>query len=195
MKHLIIYAHPNPESYARSILDTVARVLTLKGHSVTVHDLYQMEFNPVLSTEDLASYRIGQLALDIKAEQAAVAKADVLTFIYPVWWAAAPAILKGWQDRVLCFGFAYGIGADGSIQQLLQGKEGAVVATHGTPKAVYEQTGMSQAMAHIIDDGVFRFTGIEPVLHLALGAIGGGTPKEDLEASLNQVAEAFSSAF
>jgi NAD(P)H dehydrogenase (quinone) len=29
---------------------------------------------------------------------------------FPLWWFAMPAILKDWVDRVLAYGFAYGVG-------------------------------------------------------------------------------------
>jgi NAD(P)H dehydrogenase (quinone) len=28
----------------------------------------------------------------------------------PLWWYSMPAILKGWDDRVYAYGFAYGVG-------------------------------------------------------------------------------------
>jgi NAD(P)H dehydrogenase (quinone) len=43
-------------------------------------------------------------------EQQRVLKADLIVWIYPIWWGGVPAILKGWFDRVMAFGFAY---ADG----------------------------------------------------------------------------------
>lgn len=195
VKQLIIYAHPNGDSYNHALLQAARAALVRHGHSVEVHDLYRMAFNPVLSAADLASYRSGALAADVVAEQRAVADADAITFVFPVWWTGAPAIVKGWLDRVFSFNFAYGVDAGGGIRKLLTGKQGAVLATHGTPKAIYDQSGMSTSMAQIFDDGVFRFTGIEPVLHLALGSVGGGTPRVELEQQLRDVDAAFAAAF
>ena len=195
MKHLIIYAHPSDDSYNRSVLDTVVNTLKNQGHTVEVHDLYKQKFDPVLTAADLASYRQGNLAPEVASAQKAVAEADSLTFLFPVWWAAAPAILKGWLDRVFSFGFAYGLQENGSIQQLLKGKKGAVVVTQGTPKAIYDQTGMAQSMGQVFDDGVFRFTGIEPTLHLVVGSVNGGEPRPNLQRNLDEISLAFSQAF
>lgn len=195
MKHLIIYAHPGEDSYNRAVLETVVDTLTKKGHNVEVHDLYKQKFDPLLTTADLIAYRQGNLAPEVAAEQKAVAEADSLTFLFPVWWAGAPAILKGWLDRVFSFGFAYGVNSDGSIRRLLEGKKGAVVVTQGTPKAIYEQTGMAHSMAQVLDDGVFEFTGMEPTLHLVAGSVNGGEPRESLQNNLNQIATAFALAF
>jgi putative NADPH-quinone reductase len=38
-----------------------------------------------------------------------VAAADTLLFTYPTWWFGLPAMLKGWLDRVLVPGFAFGM--------------------------------------------------------------------------------------
>ena len=61
---------------------------------------------------------------------------------FPLWWGGMPAILKGWFDRVLAFGFAY---ADGKRYDsgYFRGRRGILcVATGGTterfsPAGVY----------------------------------------------------------
>lgn len=195
MKHMIIYAHPSNDSYNHAVLETVKTALQTKGHTVVVHDLYQQKFDPILTTSDLVSYRQGGLHPDVAQAQAAVAQADALTFVFPVWWAAAPAILKGWLDRVFSYGFAYDSNPDGSIRQLLKGKKGAVVVTQGTPKAIYDQSGMAGSMRQVFEDGVFRFTGIEPTIHQVIGSVNGGESRKTLQTKLDELALAFAQAF
>lgn len=48
------------------------------------------------------------LPSDIREEQAKLAAAELLVFQFPLWWYGPPAILKGWLDRVLTEGFAFG---------------------------------------------------------------------------------------
>jgi len=50
MKHLIVYAHPNPESLNHSILDTTVNTLKKNGHEVVVRDLYALEFSTCIET-------------------------------------------------------------------------------------------------------------------------------------------------
>ncbi|KAA8787127.1 NAD(P)H-dependent oxidoreductase [Paenibacillus amylolyticus] len=171
MKHLILYAHPHTDSFNKAILTTAVTTLEAEGHEVVVRDLYQLGFQPVLTEADTASMRAGQTPQDIAAEQQYVTEAEAITFIYPIWWTGLPAILKGYVDRVFAYGFAYASGAAG-IEKLLTGKKGLMISTHGTPKDVYDQIGMTDALKLTSDTGIFDFVGIEPVGHLLFGGIG-----------------------
>ncbi|ULO05347.1 NAD(P)H-dependent oxidoreductase [Paenibacillus sp. 19GGS1-52] len=171
MKHLIIYAHPNPESLNHSILETTVQALKNNGHEVVVRDLYALDFQPVLKPEDTANMRAGQTPQDIKTEQEFITQAEAITFIYPIWWTGLPAIVKGYIDRVFSYGFAYSAGEEGIIK-LLNGKKGLIINTHGTPNAVYDNIGMTAGMKMTSDVGIFDFVGIESVGHLFLGSIG-----------------------
>ncbi|WP_411346266.1 NAD(P)H-dependent oxidoreductase [Paenibacillus sp. WLX1005] len=171
MKHLIVYAHSNVESLNHSILETTVRALEEQGHEVVVRDLYALGFNPVFTPEDSAAMRAGQTPVDIQTEQEYIRNADVITFIHPVWWTGLPAILKGYVDRVFAYGFAYASDENG-IVQLLKGKQGLIISTHGTPKEVYDSIGMTDGLKITSDDGIFGFVGIESVGHLLFGSIG-----------------------
>ena len=107
MNVLIIHTHPNPNSFNHAILEQVEQGLKDGNHSYTVIDLYADNFNPVLvynaqikrrdlvNDEETAHYR------------ELIKQADHLIFIYPIWWYGAPAMLKGFIDRVFVSGFAY----------------------------------------------------------------------------------------
>lgn len=171
MKHLIVYAHSNVESLNHSILETTVRALEEQGHEVVVRDLYALGFNPVFTPEDSAAMRAGQTPVDIQTEQEYIRNADVITFIHPVWWTGLPAILKGYVDRVFAYGFAYASDENG-IVQLLKGRQGLIISTHGTPKEVYDSIGMTDGLKITSDAGIFGFVGIESVGHLLFGSIG-----------------------
>ena len=102
MNHLIVVAHPNSDSFNHAIVQTTVHALKAKGHETVVRDLYTLQFEPVLSLEDFNSLRAGQIPDDIKAEQGFITSADVITFIYPIWWTGLPGILKGYvRSRLL----------------------------------------------------------------------------------------------
>ncbi|OKP94283.1 NAD(P)H-dependent oxidoreductase [Paenibacillus sp. P46E] len=170
MKHLVVYAHPSAESFNHAILETTVQALKKKGHEVVVRDLYALNFQPVLKPEDTEAMRNGNTPVDILTEQKFITEADVVTFIYPIWWTGLPAILKGYVDRVFSYGFAYAYGATG-IDKLLTGKKGLIINTHGTPKEIYDSIGMTAGLKITSDTGIFDFTGIEMVEHLLFGSI------------------------
>ena len=107
MRHLVVTAHPNTKSFNHSVAQTYVATLEERKHRVQCRDLYATNFNPVMSARDLAALGHGRASKDIRDEQAAIRRADVLTFISPLWWSGFPAMLKGYFDRVFCAGFAY----------------------------------------------------------------------------------------
>lgn len=167
MKHLIICAHPNPDSLNHYLKHVLAEYLWDSGHKVKVRDLYDLNFNPVLSLEDLEGQRKGQVSDDVKKEQQFITWADCITFIYPIWWTGLPAILKGYIDRVFSYGFAYRY--DNGIQKgLLSGKHTIIINTHGKSKDEYNQSGMDKALLLTSDIGIYQYCGLEINQHLFL---------------------------
>lgn len=120
----LIHAHPEPHSFVAAMRDVIHETLTGQGATVTISDLYEMGFNPVLSAADFPSrsredylscaleqrhaYTAGTIAADIRGEVEKVLAADMLVFTFPVFWFSMPAILKGWFDRVFLSGPFYG---------------------------------------------------------------------------------------
>ncbi|KAM4614085.1 NAD(P)H dehydrogenase [quinone] 1 [Discoglossus pictus] len=121
---LIVLAHQEKTSFNYAMKDAAVEALRRKGWEVTVSDLYAMNFNPVLSRDDiigdpkepnkfkygletLLAWKDGRLSTDIVEEQKKIEAADLVIFQFPLYWFGLPAILKGWVERVLCMGFAY----------------------------------------------------------------------------------------
>lgn len=126
MKVLIVYAHHEPQSFSAALLNRSLEVLEEEGHEVRVSDLHAMGFNPVASAADFTKRRFPDalqydreqkyaweqdaFAPDIRAEVEKLIWCDMLILQFPLWWWSVPAILKGWIDRVLVNGVAYGKG-------------------------------------------------------------------------------------
>lgn len=193
MNHLIVYAHPHEGSFNNAILDTAVGALKEKGHEVIVRDLYKLIFNPILSSADTAALREGNAPADIKAEQEYLAKADVITFIYPIWWTGLPAIIKGYVDRTFSYGFAYQYNSQGSIDKLFTGKKGVLINTYGTPGDMYESMGMNASLKQTSAGGIFDFCGIEVVEHFLFGGVTTVATDETRKEMLAQVEKKFSS--
>lgn len=150
MNTLIVYAHPEPRSFTAALKDTAVATLGALGHEVSVSDLYAEGFNPVAGRHDfdtvaddghfhyqqeqLKASQEGGFSAELKREQERVAQADLFLFVYPLWWGGMPAILKGWFDRVMAYGFAY---ADGKRfdSGFFKGRHGLIaLTTGGTPE-------------------------------------------------------------
>lgn len=164
MKHLIIYAHPNQDSLNHALKQSVITTLEKHNHEFAIRDLYQLDFNPVLSLEDIKGQRQGQVAIDVCQEQEYISWAESITFIYPIWWTGMPAIMKGYIDRVMSYGFAYQYN-QGVQQGLLEDKQAVIINTHGKSNAEYEATGMDKALLLTSDEGVYSYCGLEVKKH------------------------------
>lgn len=170
MKHLVVFAHPNQESFCKGIVDTIKSISEKKGDNIVIRDLYKLSFDPILKPSDFESMQSGNTPEDIGAEQEFVKWADVITFVYPVWWVGLPAMLKGYVDRVFSYGFAYE-SVNGTPRGLLNGKKALLFCTTGSPNEVYDQNGMHDSMKQTTGAGIFNFTGIEVISHTFFGAV------------------------
>lgn len=196
MNILIVYAHEEPRSFNAAMKNVAIRTFEELGHTVVVSDLYRMKFKAVADAndflerrdrhtlkrqqEELASVQLGTLATDILEEQRKLRACDLLILQFPMWWFSMPAILKGWIDRVLTMGFAYG-GGRWYDQGGLQGKRALLSFTTGGPEGLYTPTGINGEMDRIlfpIQHGILFFCGLEVLPPFIAHGIA---RKEDLE--------------
>ncbi|HLR21138.1 MAG TPA: NAD(P)H-dependent oxidoreductase [Tissierellaceae bacterium] len=172
MKHLIIYSNPEEESFSHEIKEYVKRFSKENRNEVIIRDLYKLGFDPVLSKEEVRLQDEEKVVDEIKREQEYIDWADFITFIYPVWW-MIPAMVKGYFDRVLSYGYAYRF-EDGKPKALLN-KKALRYNPMGTPRNIYEKNGLRKAYEKVIDSGILQSSGIEVVDSILFG----GNPRED----------------
>lgn len=165
---LVVYCHPNPQSFNHAILETVTKELTGKKHPYRVSDLYDMGWNPILGTEDFAKLMAGQAAPDVLKEQEDVRWAELLIFIFPIWWLERPAMLKGWFERVFSAGFAYRMNMQGLVG-LLTDKKALIITTSGGDCQV--MGGTLKALKTTVFDGTLGFAGITDIQHMNCFAV------------------------
>ncbi len=190
-KAVVIYAHPNPVSYNHSVKEKIQGVLKSQGYEISVRDLYAQKFDPILSGEDFKAMQAGAPRADVKVEQTLIKDAQLLVFVFPIWWFNMPAILKGYMDRVFSYGFAYTFDAvTHEPKGLLGGKKVVIFNTTGGAKEAYEQNGLRSAIDITVDFGDFGFCGMEVVWHKYFYAVP-GKPREELSLLLDQAAEEF----
>ncbi|WP_306474029.1 NAD(P)H-dependent oxidoreductase [Streptomyces sp. Ru87] len=187
MKVLWVHAHPEPRSLSGALRDEGLRTLHGLGHETRQSDLYAMDWNPVVDRADFPRHAAGRLVVttasrdahasgllseDIRAEQAKLRWADTVVFQFPLWWLGPPAILKGWFDRVLVKGFAYGVRDPESGRTLrygsggLAGKRAMAVLTIGAGGPSFGDRGIHGSLEDVLfplHHGIFWYTGMAPL--------------------------------
>ncbi|WP_432509139.1 NAD(P)H-dependent oxidoreductase [Kineococcus auxinigenes] len=208
---LWVHAHPRSSSLNGRLFREGVRALSAHREVMT-SDLYAQGFDPVLRPRDFAgddspddassddaggpgditqllgeAHARGRLPADVREEQAKLATAELLVIQFPLWWYGPPAILKGWFERVLTAGFAFGdldpqLGVprrygDGG----LNGRKALVVVTAGEDARSIGPRGISgdlESLLFPLTHGVLWYVGIETLeLHVVhdadtLGAVG-----------------------
>ncbi len=103
-KVLIVCGHPDVNSFSGAAASVYEKGAAGAGHSVRRMNVGEMRFDPVLHS----GYKTTQkLEPDLLLFQKNVKWADHLVFVYPSWWNAMPAVLKGLFDRAWLPGFAF----------------------------------------------------------------------------------------
>lgn len=94
-----------------------------KGYEVEMRDLYQLHFDPIITTKNFYNAKdgIGLPSRQVETEQKLVNQADLIIFCEPNWHDAPNPMLKGYQERVFAKLFAYRDGPNG-LEGLLKGK-------------------------------------------------------------------------
>jgi NAD(P)H dehydrogenase (quinone) len=102
LRLLVVYCHPDPDSFGAALRRTAVDTLRGAGHELREIDLYAEGFDPVFSLQERRTYLADtQKNIDgVTRHVEALRWAEGWLVIYPTWFYGAPAMLKGWLDRV-----------------------------------------------------------------------------------------------
>ncbi len=157
-KILVLLGHPDKETFSGALADHYQAAAEEAGHEVRRVNIEDLQFRPVL---DKGYKVIQQLEPDLLALQDTFRWADHVVVIYPNWWCAMPAILKGLFDRMWLPGFAFNFHKETRrIDRHLKGKTGRVIIVAGThtPFRTWWQFG---DYTNEIQFGILGFAGIK----------------------------------
>jgi putative NADPH-quinone reductase len=167
---VIIEGHPDPrpERLCHALAEAYAAGAAEAGHEVSRIKIAALDF-PLLRSKD--EFDRGAVPASLKAGQEAIAGADHLVIIYPLWLGTMPALLKGFLEQILRPGFAAGATTPGQPwRKLLTGRSARVVVTMGMPALVYRWFFLAHSLKSL-ERHVLKFCGISPVRETLFGMV------------------------
>ncbi|WP_456268541.1 NAD(P)H-dependent oxidoreductase [Kushneria sp. AK178] len=192
MKVLIVHCHPEPQSFNAALTNTARETLENDGHEVIISDLYAENFDPVEGPGRYSSrrnpsyfqaldeqrwhYEREMLAPDVSREIERLEWAQTIILQCPLWWHGAPAMLKGWFDRVFVYGGLY-TGRQRFDCGPLRGRRALFSVTTGAPEETFTPLGRSGDIAALIWPlhCSLYYVGLSVLPpHIAYGVQGGG---------------------
>ncbi|HAT55759.1 MAG TPA: NAD(P)H dehydrogenase [Lactobacillus sp.] len=97
----IVYVHPWTGSFTHAELESVKQTLDAKNQPYSVIDLYADDFDPIMRANDLSVYGNGDFKDPMVGRYIeTIQKTNKLILMFPIWWLSAPAMLKGFFDKV-----------------------------------------------------------------------------------------------
>jgi len=124
----------------------VSRVVVLCAHPHLEHSRITRALARAASAPALPGVEVRDLyalypdyLIDVAAEQAALATAELVVWLHPVHWYGMTPLLKLWADEVLSFGWAYGRGGTA-----LRGKDFWLVVSTGGSAEAYRPDGLNR---------------------------------------------------
>jgi NAD(P)H dehydrogenase (quinone) len=190
MKHAVIVGHPNPDSFNLGVAAAYCEAVRGRGHEPVLRDLYRMGFDPCLKAGEIPRPSGFEPSPDVQAERALLAEVDVFTFVYPLWFNAPPAMVKGYMDRVMGFGFGYGPIRGGGNAPLLAGRRMLSLTSSGAPAEWLQSQASWTAIRTLFDGHLASVCGLQVLDHIHFGDIAPGMPKAAVEGELARVGEA-----
>ena len=165
---LVVQGNPDKSSFCQSLAESYASAARKEGHQVQLVTVSDLKFDPILHH----GYRVIQeLEPDLKSVQEYFTWAQHIVFVYPTWWGAVPALLKGLLDRMLLPGFAFKYRKNSPLwDKLLSGKTARLIVTSDAP-ALWNRWVTGDPSVRMMKKTVLEFCGISPVAVTRIGSV------------------------
>lgn len=179
MKVFVVCWHPEPQSFNAAMFQTACATFAAAGHEVRTSDLHEMHFDPVSSRKNFTTVKepkylklqieekyateMSGFSEEIESEIRKIEWCELMIWQFPLWWFGLPAVLKGWVDRVLAMGRAYG-GRQIYQSGVFRGKRALLSLTTGGPEDAYRKGGFNgdiTAILRPIQRGMLQFVGFD----------------------------------
>lgn len=188
-RHAVVLAHPDADSFNAAAAQSYCAAVEALGHQAVLRDLYQLHFDPVLKSNEQPRPDRFAMSNDVAAELAVIGQADVFVLVYPIWFGAPPAILKGYIDRVLGTGFSYGAIRERSSHRFLGGKQLVSITTSGNSIQWLEEKGAWLSLRMVFSDYLAQAFSMAGSEHLHLSSIVENMSERHVREELYRVGE------
>lgn len=129
-KVCVINGHVKEGSMGEQLAKEYINILKENNIDVELIDLANLDFNPVLTD----GYET-ELEKSILKSQEIIKNSNLLVFMYPIYWYGAPAIVKGFLDKIFWKDVAFNFREKKYFfKGLLRGKKSRVIYTLGGDK-------------------------------------------------------------
>lgn len=166
----IIQGHPDTQArhFGHALADEYAKGAQDGGHEVRRIEVAALDF-PILRTKE--DFERGPLPASIKLAQEAMAWADHLVIIYPLWHGMMPALLKAFFEQVFRPGFGVSYAELGRMpRKLLAGRTARIVVTMGMPAFIYRWYFGAHGLK-TLKRNLLGFCGIRPMKESLIGKV------------------------
>ncbi|CAN7344270.1 NAD(P)H-dependent oxidoreductase [Rhizobacter sp. LjRoot28] len=169
---LVLDGHPDPDParFNHALAAAYETGAREAGHEVRTIALSALEF-PLLRSK--AAWETTPVPDALRPSQEALAWAEHIVIIFPLWLGGMPALLKGYLEQVARPGFAvaedrlYPMG-----RKLLAGRSARLVVTMGMPSLVYRWYFRAHSVK-ALERNILGFVGIAPIHETLIGLVEG----------------------
>ncbi len=173
----IIQGHPDPKAnhFCHALAYEYAQCAQEAGHATRTIQVARLSFPLVRNAADWES---GAACADIEKAQEAIAWANHLVIVFPLWLGDMPALLKAFFEQAFRPGFAIGKARPGRMpKKLLEGKSARIIVTMGMPAFFYRLFYRAHSVKSL-ERNILGFCGISPVRTSLVGTVGTGDAEQ-----------------
>lgn len=170
VRQLVVLAHPDDGSFCAQVARRWLGRTRKHHHVCALRDLYGDGFDPVLKANEQPGKAGFAPASENIAECRRLGELGVLVLVYPVWFGAPPAMLKGYLERVVGSGVSFA--ANEPRAKPLANVRLVQIATSSSSEPWLSEMGVRAALHTVYDQYVSAVFGAKQTYRLHLDSIG-----------------------
>jgi len=199
MKRTLVCCHPYDKSLNAAIKSAIIEVHKKVDMQLKVFDLYESQFNPVMSQKELREFsrartkegihieNLDPMAVEMAQE---INESDELILLFPIWWELMPAQMKGFIDKVVFPGLFYKNVSEFKMKAVSDKlKKVTVITTMNTPNLLYRIM-YGSSINFALKYGTFRKLGVKTYRWVNLSSVKFKSHNKRQE-YLNQIEKVF----